>query len=230
MTRDTETEATEKDQKLIVVTTHQESNLKDLKQTCSAMMTFKGTSMLQNDIPEDQNVEDNSSINPLFPEAQNVVTDTEAEDNGNINILVPEAQNGVADTAAVDNGNIKPSLPEAQNDVPDTTGEDNGDINYLVFETQNGVADTAGEDNGGINCLVSETQNGVADTAGEDIGNISPLVEQWGDKSQFYFIFLGGATCEWNLGKVTLQSLNPHVDAAKSSPSIVTDRETFQNM
>ncbi|GJT35590.1 hypothetical protein Tco_0926009 [Tanacetum coccineum] len=52
-------------------------------------------------------------INPLFPEAQNVVTDTEAEDNGNINLLVPEAQNGVADTTAVDNGNTKPSLPEA---------------------------------------------------------------------------------------------------------------------
>ncbi|GKD90447.1 zinc finger, RING/FYVE/PHD-type, acyl-CoA N-acyltransferase, Jas TPL-binding domain protein [Tanacetum coccineum] len=179
--------------------------LKDLKQTCSAMMTFKGTSMLQKDIPETQNGvavtageensninlsvheaqnavadtagEDNSSIKPLFPEAQNVITDTEAEDNGDINLLVPEAQNGVADTAVEDNGNIKPSLPEAQNGVPDTAGEDNGDINLSVSETQNGVADTAGEDNGDINLSVSETQNGVADTAGEDIGNISPLVE-----------------------------------------------------
>ncbi|GKD35228.1 hypothetical protein Tco_1250737 [Tanacetum coccineum] len=165
-------------------------------------------------------------MNLLVPKAQNVVADTQWRTT----CVSTLSQNGVADTTTVDNGNIKPSLPKAQNGVLDIAGEDNGDINYLVSETQNGVADTTGEDNGGINYSVFETQNGVADTAGEDIGNISPLVEQWGDESQFYFIFLGGATYEWNLGKVTLQSLNPHMDAAKSSPSIVTDRETFQNM
>ncbi|GJV56472.1 hypothetical protein Tco_0540628 [Tanacetum coccineum] len=155
-------------------------SLKDLKHTCSAMMTFKGTSMLQKDIPEDQNgVADIAgrkiAISTFwFPKLKTLLQ----IHSGGQQVYQPFVPRSLKHyTAAMDNGNIKPSLPEAQNGVLDTAGEDNSDINYLVSETQNGVADTTGEDNGGINYSVFETQNSVADTVAEDIRNISPLVE-----------------------------------------------------